>query len=82
MFYSKENSIVGRVAITTLAGEMPVTCVILQNQKDSVVVMMTGVSLYLSFFSTTHRADKLPRHGCKEIQIHTDSYRIIDFLRL
>ena len=32
--------------------------------------------------STTHCADKLPWDGCKQIQIHTDSYRIIDFLRL
>ena len=34
------------------------------------------------FFSTTHCADKLPCRGHKQIQIHTDSYRIIDFLRL
>ena len=32
--------------------------------------------------STTHCADKLPRSGCKQRQKHTDSYRIIDFLRL
>ena len=32
--------------------------------------------------STTHCADKLPCGGRKQIQIHTDSYRIIDFLRL
>ena len=32
--------------------------------------------------STTHCADKLLRDGCKQIQIHTDSHWIIDFLRL
>ena len=28
-----------------------------------------------------HTADKLPRRGCKQIQIHTDSHWNIDFLR-
>ena len=32
--------------------------------------------------STTHCADKLPPRGRTQIQIHTDSYWIIDFLRL
>ena len=29
--------------------------------------------------STTHCAEKLPRRGRKQIQIHTDSHWIIDF---
>ena len=32
--------------------------------------------------STTHCADKLPRRGRKQIQIHTDSHWIIEYLRL
>ena len=40
------------------------------------------LSLDCSVNSTTHCADKLPRCGCKQIKIHTDCIRIIDFLRL
>ena len=64
MFYSKEISIVDLVAITTSAGEMPVTCVILQNQKDSVVVMMTGVSLYISLL-------------CWNLLLHSDRPKLL-----
>ena len=35
-----------------------------------------------TYTSTTHCADKLPPRGRKQIQIHTDSHWIIDFLRL
>ena len=41
---------------------------------------MVRVPKYL--LSTTHCADKLPRRGRKQIQMHTDSHWIIDFLRL
>ena len=36
----------------------------------------------LAVYSTTHCADKLPPRGCKQIQMHSDSNWIIDFLRL
>ena len=38
--------------------------------------------IYKHFYSTTHCADKLPRRGRKQIQIHTHSHWIIDFLTL
>ena len=35
-----------------------------------------------NLYNTTHCLDKLPCRGCKQIQIHTYSHWIIDFLRL
>ena len=38
--------------------------------------------LRIDLVSTTHCAEKLPCRGRKQIQIHTDSHWIIEFLRL
>ena len=46
-------------------------------ERADLLALVCGVLL-----STTHCADKLPRRGCKQTQIHTDSHWIIDFLRL
>ena len=43
------------------------------------LIVLKKVNFEKSQHSTTHRADKLPCRGCKQIQIHTDCYRIIDF---
>ena len=53
---------------------------ILEVKKKKFATELTGKTG--SSNSTTHCADKLPRRGCKQIQIHTDSYWIIDFFRL
>ena len=66
-----------------------------EKKKSSENDQLTGhfQSFFFSFFfktffsffffnSTTYCADKLPCGGRKQIQILTDSYGIIDFLRL
>ena len=46
--------------------------------KTIIGVLVYSDIIKASLYSTTHSADK----GRKQIQIHTDSYWIIDFLRL
>ena len=52
-----------------------------ERTDQSMRTLLFLLILVRCVLSTTHCADKLPRRGCKQIQIHTDSLWVIDFLR-